>query len=127
MSVDNATLIKGDATRCILLGMGAMLVLCLTAFRRRWLALIAFLPSFFGTTMAGVVIAIWEPRLSAIATGFAIIAIGITVDYAIHVIYHLDDAAGLNHQPAHAQRGNDGIGRLICHADNERGIGKGPI
>ena len=97
MSVDNATLIKGDATRCILLGMGAMLVLCLTAFRRRWLALIAFLPSFFGTTMAGVVIAIWEPRLSAIATGFAIIAIGITVDYAIHVIYHLDDAAGLNH------------------------------
>ena len=97
MSVDNATLIKGDATRCIFLGMGAMLVLCLTAFRRRWLALVAFLPSFFGTTMAGVVIAIWQPHLSAIATGFAIIAIGITVDYAIHVIYHLDDAAGLNH------------------------------
>ena len=97
MSVDNATLIKGDATRCIFLGMGAMLVLCLTAFRRRWLALVAFLPSFFGTTMAGVVIAIWQPHLSAIATGFAIIAIGITVDYAIHVIYHLDDDAGLNH------------------------------
>jgi hypothetical protein len=37
MSVDNATLIKGDATRCILIGMGAMLVLCLSAFRRRWL------------------------------------------------------------------------------------------
>jgi len=97
MSVDNATLIKADATRCIFLGMAAMLVLCLTAFRRRWLALVAFLPSFFGTTMAGVVIAIWQPHLSAIATGFAIIAIGITVDYAIHVIYHLDDAAGLNH------------------------------
>lgn len=98
MSVDNATLIKSDATRCIFLGMAAMLVLCLTAFRRRWLALVAFLPSFFGTTMAGVVIAIWHPQLSAIATGFAVIAIGITVDYAIHVIYHLDDAAGLNHR-----------------------------
>ncbi len=96
MSVDNATLIKTDATRCIFLGMGAMLVLCLTAFRRRWLALVAFLPSFFGTTMAGVVIAIWQPHLSAIATGFAVIAIGVTVDYAIHVIYHLDDAAGLS-------------------------------
>ena len=38
MTVDNATLIKGDATRCIFLGMTAMLVLCLTAYRRRWLA-----------------------------------------------------------------------------------------
>jgi uncharacterized protein len=60
MSVDNATLIKTDATRCIFLGMGAMLILCLTAFRRRWLALVAFLPSLFGTTMAGIVLAIWH-------------------------------------------------------------------
>ncbi len=97
MSVDNATLIKGDATRCILLGMAAMLVLCLTAFRRRWLATVAFLPSLFGTLIAGVVLAWWHNHLSAIATGFATIAIGITVDYAIYVIYHLDDAAGLDH------------------------------
>lgn len=96
MTVDNATLIKGDATRCIFLGMTAMLLLCLTAFRRRWLALVAFLPSFFGGLMAGVVMGIWQPHLSAIATGFAVIAIGITVDYAIHVIYHLDEAAGLD-------------------------------
>ena len=96
MSVDNAMLIKTDATRCIFLGMGAMLLLCLTAFRRRWLALVAFLPSFFGATMAGIVLAIVQPEISAIATGFAVIAVGITVDYAIHVIYHLDNAAGLN-------------------------------
>ena len=98
MTVDNATLIKGDATRCIFLGMGAMLVLCLTAFRRRWLATVAFLPSFFGTLMAAVVLALWQKHLSAIATGFATIAIGITVDYAIYVIYHLDNAAGLDRE-----------------------------
>jgi len=45
MTVDNATLIKTDARRCIFLGMAAMLVLCLTVYRRRWLALVAFLPS----------------------------------------------------------------------------------
>ena len=93
MSVDNSTIIKTDALRCITLGMGAMLILCLTAYRRRWLALVAFLPSLFGTLMAGVVLALWQPHLSAIATGFGSIAVGITVDYAIHVIYHLDDAA----------------------------------
>jgi predicted exporter len=104
MSVDNATLIKHDARRCILLGMAAMLVLCLTAYRRRWLASVTFLPSLFGTLMAGVVLAIWHHHLSAIATGFATIAIGITVDYAIYVIYHLDDAAGLD---------REGVGRHV--------------
>ncbi len=94
MSVDNATFIKSDATRCIVLGMVSMLVLCLTAFRRRWLALLAFLPSLFGTLIAGVVLSLWQHHLSAIAMGFATIAIGITVDYAIYVIYDLDDAGG---------------------------------
>jgi predicted exporter/1-acyl-sn-glycerol-3-phosphate acyltransferase/ubiquinone/menaquinone biosynthesis C-methylase UbiE len=96
MSVDNATLIKHDARRCIFLGMASMGILCLVAYRRRWLALITFLPSLFGTLAAGVVLALWQHHLSAIATGFATIAIGITVDYAIYVIYHLDDAAGLD-------------------------------
>ena len=108
MAVDNAMLIKADATRCIFLGMAAMLVLCWMAFRRRWLSLVAFLPSFVGTLLAGVVLAIWQPHLSAIALGFAVIAIGITVDYAIHLIYHLDDAAGMD-GPAVGRH----IGRLV--------------
>ncbi|HEY2951870.1 MAG TPA: MMPL family transporter, partial [Verrucomicrobiae bacterium] len=108
MSVDNATLIKSDATRCIFLGMAAMLLLCVTAFRRRWLATVAFLPSLFGTLLAGAVLAIWNTHVSAIATGFATIAIGITVDYAIYVIYHLDNAAGLD-RPAVGRH----VGRLV--------------
>ncbi|MEP6662050.1 MAG: MMPL family transporter [Verrucomicrobiota bacterium] len=108
MSVDNASLIKKDAARCIFLGMAAMLLLCLTAFRRRWLALATFLPSLFGGMMALVVLALWQKHLSAIATGFAAIAIGITVDYAVYIIYQLDNAAGLNR----AQVGQH-VGRLV--------------
>jgi 1-acyl-sn-glycerol-3-phosphate acyltransferase len=93
MSVDNASLIKGDATRCIFLGMAAMLILCVTAYRRKWLAVVTFLPSLFGTLTAGAVLMLWDNHLSAIATGFATIAIGITVDYGIYVVYHLDNAA----------------------------------
>ena len=91
MSVDNATIIRRDATRCIAIGMAGMIVLCFVAYRRRWLAPLSFLPSLFGTLMAGVVLMLWQKHLSAIATGFASIAVGITVDYAIHVIYHLDN------------------------------------
>lgn len=94
MAVDNATLIKGDATRCIFLGMSAMFMLCLTAYRRRWLALLTFLPALFGSVVSGAALAIGWDTLSAISLGFATIAIGITVDYAIYVIYHLDDAGG---------------------------------
>jgi 1-acyl-sn-glycerol-3-phosphate acyltransferase len=93
MSVDNASLIKSDATRCIFLGMAAMLFLCVTAYRRKWLAVVTFLPSLFGTLIAGAVLMLWDNHLSAIAVGFATIAIGITVDYGIYVVYHLDNAA----------------------------------
>ena len=93
MAVDNSSIIRTDATRCIAIGSAGMIVLCFVAYRRRWLSLVSFLPSLFGTLMAGVVLALWQKHLSAIATGFASIAVGITVDYAIHVIYHLDNAA----------------------------------
>jgi 1-acyl-sn-glycerol-3-phosphate acyltransferase len=105
MTVDNARLIESDAKRCVFLGMAAMLVLCLTAYRRRWLAIVTFLPSMFGTLVAGVVLALGWGHLSAIATGFAMIAIGITVDYAIYVVYHLDNAAGLDRA---------GVGRAVA-------------
>jgi len=108
MSVDNATIIKADASRCIVIGMSGMLVLCWVAYRRRWLALVTFLPSLFGTLMTGLVMSIWQDHLSAIAIGFASIAVGVTVDYAIHVIYHLDDAAGTDH-PAIGRH----LGRLV--------------
>ena len=100
MSVDNASLIKSDATHCILLGMAAMLLLCITAYRRKWMAIITFLPSLFGTLLAGAVLVFWDRHLSAIATGFATIAIGITVDYGIYVVYHLDNGVGLDRKSA---------------------------
>ena len=91
MAVDNSTIIRVDATRCIAIGSAGMIVLCFVAYRRRWLAPLSFLPSLFGTLMAGVVFMLWQKHLSAIATVFASIAVGITVDYAIHIIYHLDN------------------------------------
>jgi 1-acyl-sn-glycerol-3-phosphate acyltransferase len=93
MSLDNSTLIRRDATRCMVLAISAMFILCFTAYRRRWLAVVTFLPSLFGTLMAGAVLALVDEHLSAIAIGFASMAIGITVDYGIYVVYHLDNAA----------------------------------
>ena len=70
-----------------------MFILCFTAYRRRWLAVVTFLPSLFGTIVAGAVLALVDEHLSAIAIGLASMALGITVDYGIYVVYHLDNAA----------------------------------
>jgi 1-acyl-sn-glycerol-3-phosphate acyltransferase len=93
MALDNATLIRRDAMHCMILAISAMFILCFTAYRRRWLAAVTFLPSLFGTLVAGAVLALVDEHLSAIAIGFASMAIGITVDYGIYVVYHLDNAA----------------------------------
>ncbi len=93
MSVDNSTLLRQDGTRCMVLALSAMFILCFTAYRRRWLAVVTFLPSLFGTLVAGAILALVDDHISAIAIGFASMAIGITVDYGIYVVYHLDNAA----------------------------------
>jgi 1-acyl-sn-glycerol-3-phosphate acyltransferase len=93
MAQDNAALLRSDGTRCMVLALSAMFILCFTAYRRRWLAVVTFLPSLFGTLIAGTVLVLWTQHVSAIAIGFASMAIGITVDYGIYVVYHLDNAA----------------------------------
>jgi uncharacterized protein len=93
MSLDNSILIRHDATRCIVIALFAMFTLCFTAYRRRWLAAVTFLPSMFGTLVAGAVLALVDSHISAIAIGLATMALGITVDYGIYVVYHLDNAA----------------------------------
>ena len=107
MAQDNASLLRSDGTRCMVLALSAMFILCFTAYRRRWLAVVTFLPSLFGTLIAGTVLVLWTEHVSAIAIGFASMAIGITVDYGIYVVYHLDNAA------SDRQSAGKIVGRLV--------------
>ena len=93
MSLDNATQIRRDSVRCVIIAFNAMFILCFIAYRRHWLAAVTFLPSLFGTIVAGAVLALVDEHISAIAIGLASMALGITVDYGIYVVYHLDNAA----------------------------------
>jgi predicted exporter/SAM-dependent methyltransferase len=94
VGVDNAAMIRSDARRTVLIGLGAMLAVCLLAYRRPWLALLTFLPTAFGVLAAGGILALVNPHLSAIAVGCASMLAGIGVDYAVHVLYHLDERGG---------------------------------
>ena len=91
-ALDNATMIREDAMRTSVIATVAVLALMLAVFRRRWLALLGLLPTVFGALGAIVVFYLTGEAVSAVALGFGSILIGVTVDYGIYVIYHMDDS-----------------------------------
>lgn len=90
ISADNAAMARSDSTKCLMATMAIMVFLCLTAFRNRWYSLAAILPSAFGTAAAFCILTLVQAHVSTIAIAFASIAIGVSIDYAIHVLYRLD-------------------------------------
>lgn len=88
ISADNAKMANKDSKICLLISTALMFLCCILAFKRRILVLFAIAPSAFGTLCSFAFIGVLYPSLSSIAIGFAGIAIGVTLDYAIHYIFH---------------------------------------
>ena len=85
---DNAKMAHADSSRCLAISILLMFTLCFFAFSRRVYAIFAMLPSILGTLAAFAIIGVAYPSVSAISIGFASIAIGVTIDYAIHFLFH---------------------------------------
>ncbi len=92
-ALDNGAMIRADATRTMTVGVGLMMALLCGLYRRKSMVPLTFFPTFYGALLAGAVMASLFPSLSAIALGCASIITGVGVDYAIHVLYHIEDAA----------------------------------
>ncbi len=90
ISADNAKIAKADSIKCLALSLICMVFLCLFAFRKRVFSLFALLPSLFGTLLAFLILTLVFNKISTICVGFASIAIGVSIDYAIHILYLID-------------------------------------
>jgi uncharacterized protein len=93
IGLDNSRLIRRDSGRAISVAVVAMFMLSFVAYRRRWLALITLVPPAIAAAVAGGALFFFNTRISAIAVGCGTILLGITIDYAIHVLYHIDNHA----------------------------------
>ncbi len=91
VALDNATLIRKDASFTSVLATVAVAGLMLAAYRRRWLALLGFAPTAFGVFGALAVFHLSGDLVSAVAIGCGSILIGVTVDYGIYVLYRTDE------------------------------------
>ena len=90
-ALDNATVIREDTKRTAGIAIIAVAVLLVSAFRRRWLALLGLLPTVFGALGTMVVFYLTGDPVSAVALGCGSILIGVTDDYGVCMLYYLDD------------------------------------
>ena len=98
VALDNATMIREDSKRTSVIAIVAVALLMCAAYRRRWLALLGLVPTVFGALGAVVVFYLTGDPVSAVALGCGSILIGVTVDYGIYILYHIDDAPPSNRE-----------------------------
>lgn len=98
IALDNATLIREDLGRVTGIVAIAVAIVMMAAFRRRWLALFCLAPTALGVLVAGAVFTLSGDTVSAIALGCGSCLVGVLVDCAVHVVYHIDETRPANPQ-----------------------------
>ena len=89
-SVENANRIQSDIQRTVSIALIAIIILSLLVYSRPVLMILTLLPALFGSALSLGIIRIFDPAISAIIIGSGAMLIGITVDYGIHFLYHVD-------------------------------------
>ncbi|WP_027383418.1 MMPL family transporter [Epilithonimonas caeni] len=88
IAVANAQQIKKDIQNTVIISMTVLLVLLMYYFRNFFTPLIVFLPTVFAVFISLMVLYFIKDKISAISLSVGAILIGITIDYALHILTH---------------------------------------
>lgn len=88
IAVANAKQIKKDIQNTVLISMTVLLILLIYYFRNIFTPIIVFLPTVFSVLLALLVLYFIKDKISAISLSVGAILIGITIDYALHILTH---------------------------------------
>lgn len=88
IAVANAKQIKSDIIKTIAISMSFLVVLLMFFYRKISIPLILFIPTVFGFTTALVIIYFIRKEVSAISISIGAVLLGITIDYALHMMTH---------------------------------------
>ncbi len=94
ISAHNAEVARRSSNVCVAVTIVLMALICIASFRNKFLALMAVVPSLIGSVVAFSVICLSFARVSSISIAFASIAIGVSIDYAVHVLHFIDGVKG---------------------------------
>ncbi len=84
----NAKQIKHDITSTIIISMVTLMVLLILFYRKISIPIIIFIPTVFAGALALAVLFLFKNTISAISLGISAVLVGITIDYALHILTH---------------------------------------
>ncbi|SDS37634.1 MMPL family transporter [Christiangramia echinicola] len=87
-SLANANRIKKDIQITMGIAMGLLLLLLIFFYRKIYVPILLFLPSFLAGISAIAALSIFKGSVSAISLGIGAILLGVTLDYALHILTH---------------------------------------
>ncbi len=88
IAVANAKQIKKDIQNTVVISMTVLLILLIYYFRNFFTPIIVFLPTVFSVLLALLILYFIKDKISAISLSVGAILIGITIDYALHILTH---------------------------------------
>lgn len=88
IAVGNAKQIKKDIQNTVVISMTVLLILLIYYFRNFFTPIIVFLPTVFSVLLALLILYFIKDKISAISLSVGAILIGITIDYALHILTH---------------------------------------
>ena len=88
IAVANAQQIKKDIQNTVIISMTVLLILLIYYFRNFFTPLIVFLPTVFSVFISLMILYFIKDKISAISLSVGAILIGITIDYALHILTH---------------------------------------
>ncbi|UMQ41036.1 MMPL family transporter [Chryseobacterium sp. Y16C] len=88
IAVANAQQIKKDIQNTVIISMTVLLLLLIYYFRNVFTPIIVFLPTVFSVLLALLILYFIKDKISAISLSVGAILIGITIDYALHILTH---------------------------------------
>ena len=94
-AIANANQIKKDIQITLSIAFSILFILLTFFYRKFYVPLLLFIPSVFGAIMAISILYITKSSVSAISLGIGAILLGISLDYALHILTHFRNNANV--------------------------------
>ncbi len=95
IAVANAKQIKGDIITTVVLSLGALMLILILYYRKVFVPIILFIPTIFGVVFAIACLYFLKETISAISLSVGAILLGVTIDYALHIMTHYKDKSDI--------------------------------
>ena len=96
IAVANAQQIKTDIFTTVLVSMGVLMLLLILYYRKVYVPIIIFIPSVFGGLFALMCMYFLKDSISAISISIGAVLLGITIDYALHILTYYRNNSGVD-------------------------------